>query len=72
MVPDVRHSSSITSHLLARVQLRTIKKVGMAPVSIASLHPLIQGMKTRNRKRCHAHFLASFKLRVIACVRRYT
>ena len=29
-------------------QLRAVKKVGMAPVSTASLHPTIEGVKTCN------------------------
>ena len=34
--------------------------MGVAPVSIASLHPLIGGAKIRDWNGCHTHFLGSY------------
>ena len=48
-------------HLPARMQLHTIKnllKVGVASISITSLHPFQSRDEEFNQKRSHAYFLA--------------
>ena len=48
------HMHAITCNLKTRL------KVGVAPFSIASLHPSNQRMKTRDQNRCHAPFCDFF------------
>ena len=47
---------AITNHVWFKTS------VGMASVLIASLYPMIENVKTRDRIGCHVHFLVSFFL----------
>lgn len=70
LLASVWHKQFLTTvhpnAILACMQQHAIRKLGVAPILIASIHASNHGIKDHDQNRCHAHLQRSL---LIACTR---